>query len=368
MKNNIGKKLFAGAMAMTMMLGTAALTVGAADSSKSVEKTTTANAVLPINGSDSTLDLNKTYKLPTYISKFSGLGYTVSISNNKVLNYKNGELTAVGTGDVTLTITLLDGTQISKNFHVEKPAVSVKLDLSSLNLKVGQSQLIKAVTSQSNAKLLWSSSNTKVATVDQNGKVTAKKSGTAVITAKSSTGKTASCTIKVGSPVAVEKVTLNKSTAILRLGGSSVQLKATVTPTNATNQKVTYTSSNTKVANVSSDGKVTAKSVGTATITAKSANGKTATCKVTVKEPIAVTKVTLSKTSASLKVGGTVQLTTAVAPSNATNKTLTYTTSNSKVATVSSTGKVTAKAAGTVTITVKSANGKTATCKITVTK
>ena len=117
-----------------------------------------------------------------------------------------------------------------------------------------------------------------------------------------------------------------------------------------------------------SNGVVTAKSAGTATITVKTADGsKTATCKVTVKNPtVSVTGVSLNKTSTTIETGKSETLTATVTPSNATNKSVTWSSSNTNVATVSN-GVVTAKSVGTATITVKTADGsKTATCTITV--
>ncbi len=170
--------------------------------------------------------------------------------------------------------------------------------------------------------------------------------------------------------VSVTGVTLSKTAATLT-DGDTLTLTATIAPSNATNKNVTWSSSNTSVATVSTNGVVTAKAAGTATITVKTSDGsKTATCTVTVKaKTVSVTGVTLSKTAATLIEGDTLTLTATIAPSNATNKNVTWTSSNTSVATVNTSGVVTAKAAGTATITVKSADGgKIATCAVTVTK
>ncbi|MCQ2174253.1 MAG: Ig-like domain-containing protein, partial [Bacteroidales bacterium] len=143
--------------------------------------------------------------------------------------------------------------------------------------------------------------------------------------------------------------------------GTSITLTATIAPANATDKTVTWTTSDAAVATVS-NGVVTAKKVGTATITAK-AGEKTATCTITV-VATPVTSVSLDRTSASLKAGETVTLTATVKPDDATDKTVTWTTSDATVATVSN-GVVTAKKVGTATITAK-AGEKTATCTITV--
>ena len=167
-------------------------------------------------------------------------------------------------------------------------------------------------------------------------------------------------------PVSLEitptSVALNKTTLTLDIGRTS-NLRATVYPSNAANKKCTWRSSNTSVATVDSNGKVTAKQVGTATITVKTANGKTASCNVTVQA--VPTSVSLNKTSLTLDVSKSYTLTKTVSPSKAVTS-YTWSSSNTRVATVDGNGKVTAKKAGTATITVKTSNGKTATCKVTV--
>ena len=243
----------------------------------------------------------------------------------------------------------------------------VTLDKSQLNLTTGNSATLTASVSPDNAydkTVSWTTSNSNVATVS-NGKVKAVSAGTATITVKTSNGKKAICTVTVKNPVIeASAVSLNK-TAMKLTSGNSETLAATITPANATDKSVTWTTSNSKVATVSS-GKVTAISAGTAKITAKTNNGKTASCTVTVVNPtVDVTGISLNKTSASVTKGNSLTLTATITPSNATNKSVTWTTSNSKVATVSN-GKVTAIAAGTAKITAKTNNGKTAVCTVTV--
>ena len=166
--------------------------------------------------------------------------------------------------------------------------------------------------------------------------------------------------------IVVTSVKLDKTELALTVGDAAVQLKASVAPDNATDKTVTWSSDKTSVATVDATGKVTAVAEGEATITAK-AGDKTATCKVTVKAPVvAVTSVKLDKTELALTVGdAAVQLKATVAPDNATDKTVTWTSDKPAVATVDATGKVTAVAEGEATITAK-AGDKTATCKVTV--
>ena len=168
--------------------------------------------------------------------------------------------------------------------------------------------------------------------------------------------------------VDVEKVSLNKSATTLTEGESET-LTATITPSNATGDKtVKWSSSNAEVAAVDSNGKVTAKKAGTAVITATSSNRKTASCTVTVKQKeIAITGISLNKSTTSITEGESETLTATITPSNATgDKTVKWSSSNAEVAAVDSNGKVTAKKAGTAVITATSSNGKTASCTVTV--
>ena len=299
------------------------------------------------------------------------------------------QATEIGTYTIQIVGTGLYKGSLEKSYQILPITVAeIKLSQSTLSMKKGETAALTATITPENAtdkSVDWTSSDTKIATVDSTGKVTAVSAGTASITcmAKDGSDKKATCKVTVTDPtppkpsvVKVTKITLNKTTASVGKG-KTMQLTATVTPTNATNKAVTWKSSNTKIATVSSTGKVTAKSAGTVTITctAKDGSGKKATCKVTVTEPkppvkptVKVTKVTLNKKAATLSPKETLTLRATVTPTNATNKAVTWKSSNTKIATVSSTGRVTAKSAGTVTITctAKDGSGKTATCKITV--
>ena len=171
-----------------------------------------------------------------------------------------------------------------------------------------------------------------------------------------------------GGTIAVTGVTLDKSTASVE-EGQSTQLTAAAVPTAATNKTVTWSSSDETVATVDSTGKVTGLKDGTATITVTTADGSfTASCLVTVGN-VAVTGVTLDKTTASVAVGASTLLTATVEPIGASNSTVTWTSDDLTIATVDSTGKVTGVKEGTATITVTTADGSfTASCMVTVTK
>ena len=239
-------------------------------------------------------------------------------------------------------------------------ASSVTLDKTSVEVLIGQTVHLSATVlpeATTDKTIRWSSSDDSVAMVDE-GTVTAHKVGQATIKATCG-NKEASCVVNV-LPIVVEEISFNKTSVSLK-AGETVTLTATVKPDDATDKTVTWSTSDATVATVS-NGVVTAKKVGTATITAK-AGDKSATCEITV-VATPVTSVTLNKTSASVKAGETVTLTATVKPDDATDKTVTWSTSDATVATVSN-GVVTAKKVGTATITAK-AGDKSATCEITV--
>ena len=277
---------------------------------------------------------------------------------------------ALAEGTTTITVTTNDGGKTAKCTVTVKPiaVTGVTLNKTSADLNAGSTLTLTATISPSNAtnkKVTWKSSNTGIATVTDKGVVKGIKAGKATITVTTTDGKkTASCTITVKVPV--KSVSIKNKITIIK--GEKYTLKANITPDNATNKGVTWSSSDTKVAKVSGKGVVTAKKKGTAYITVTTNDGKkTATCKVTVKNPVKVKSVSLNKTKKTLKKGKTFKLKATITPKDATVKTVTWKSSNKKVATVSKSGKVTAKKAGKATITVTTDDGKkTAKCKITV--
>lgn len=181
----------------------------------------------------------------------------------------------------------------------------------------------------------------------------------------STTPTVTSSTPSPSTPVAVSGVALNKKVATINVG-KKVTVKATVTPANADNKTLAWTSSNTKIATVS-NGVVKGVKAGRVIITAKTTDGSniSATCTVTVKQP--VTRVSLSK-KATMYTGKKLTLKAKVNPANASNKALTWKSSNTKIAKVASNGVVTGVKAGTVMITATAKDGsrKSATCTVTV--
>ena len=253
------------------------------------------------------------------------------------------------------------------------PVVSVTgvtLNKTSTSIQVGGTETLTATVSPkdaANKKVTWKSSNAAIASVDANGKVTGVKAGEATITVTTEDGgKTATCKVTVSDKeIKVTGVKLNKSETSLLVGGNET-LTATVLPEGATNQNVTWKSDKPEIATVDANGKVTAVKVGEATITVTTEDGgKTATCKVTVK-PNLVSEITLA--ALAIYVGESKAVTATVKPDDATNKALTWTSSDETVATVDATGKVTGKKIGTATITATAQDGSgvSGSCTVTV--
>ena len=279
----------------------------------------------------------------------------------------SGKVAALAVGTATITATTTNGMTATCAVEV-KPieAESVSLSQTTAAIKIGESVTLTATVAPDNTTdktVTWSSSAPTIASVDASGKVTALAVGSATITSTTTNGMTATCAVEV-KLIEAESVTLSQTTATLTVD-DNLTLTATVAPDNATDKAVTWSSSAPTIASVDASGKVTALAVGTTTITATTTNGKTATCAVEVK-PIEAESVTLSQTTANLKVGDNLTLTATVTPATTTDKAVTWSSSAPTIASVDASGKVTALAVGTATITATTTNGKTATCAVTV--
>lgn len=325
-----------------------------------------------------TAELNETVKPEELASSLQSVVW--ASSNEKVATVVNGLITAVGAGETTITVTTINGGKSATcKVYVEESNVtleSIAFEKTSLEIVEGKNETLKVIFTPSNAinqDVTFVSSDATVATIDEKGKLTAIMPGETTITATSAEGGfTATCNVVVTKAIPVEKIELDITTLDL-YSGDSTEINATVTPDNATDKELIWTSSDEKVATVNTNGKVIAVGAGSATITASSLDGKvTATCQVTVTDFVAVESVTLDKESVDIMKNSDIILVATVNPENATNKKLTWTSDNENVAKVEATedgsAKVTGVGDGTATITVTTEDGnKTATCKVTVT-
>ena len=243
------------------------------------------------------------------------------------------------------------------------PTVSLSFNKPELSLSVGQSVQMEYTMEMEPAEatrpqLVWESSDPSVLSVDQNGLATALKTGKATLTLS---GGEASVSCAVTVTVPAESLTFDQESYQVSMGKTLV-LPLTALPEGA-NESYSWESSDTAVATVGADGTVTAVAPGTVTITVTGANA-TASCTVTVTIP--PERIVLSQEELSLNVGSTQPLAAVVMPENATDKQVTWESSDTAIVTVGTDGTVTAVAPGSAAVTVRCGE-VTASCTVTVT-
>ena len=252
-----------------------------------VPKPTTVPTGIKLNKTDIVLGTTESYALSTTVTNGNLSQVTFSTGNKKIATVdENGKITAVGVGTSKITAKTYNGKTASCTVTVKKLADSITLNKTSITLGVGEKYDLNSSIPNNTAAYyrLYYSNNTSIAPVQKaGGLVTAKTAGTTTIRCKLSNGKEAICKVTVKS--APSRVTVSDKSATLKVGQSKT-LKATLN-NNAYSYRSTWTSSNTYVATVNSTGKISAKSQGTATITYKTYNGKTASCKLTVSGSVA---------------------------------------------------------------------------------
>ena len=303
---------------------------------------------------------------------------TPNVPNANFKGWKrNGQI--VETGSSYTLSNLTQNETIQAVFEV--PVQSVTVTPASITAKVGEGPVqLTATVLPSNATsrtVTWISKNEQVVTVDSTGKVTIIGVGETIIEAKAGE-KTFAVQVKIEAQpqqpqqpqvVPVQSVTVTPASITAKVGEGPVQLTATVLPSNATSRTVTWISKNEQVVTVDSNGKVTIIGAGETTIEAKAGEKIfTVQVKIEAQQPqvVPVQSVTVIPASLSAKVGeGPVQLTATVLPSNATSKTVTWTSKNEQVVTVDSNGKVTIIGVGETTIEAK-AGEKTFTVQVKI--
>ena len=328
---------------------------------------------IKLNRSKVTIDKGRSIRLVATVTPndADNKALTWKSSNTNIATVNNGYVKAIKTGKVTIIVSSSDGSNITAKcditiiqkatkvtvrqyYHINKPSKK----LYKLNAKVYPSDT-------SDKSLIYRSSNNKVATVNRKGQIKVKKYGKATITViNRKSRKSAKCLLIVGQYVSKIKLSENKVTLN---NGKATKLKSKVT-NKAIYKAIQWKSTNTNIAKVNSNGVVKALKRGTCYVIAVAKDGsrKSAKCKVTVRQ--LVTKLSYNKKTQKAEVykNKTIKFAVTVAPSNANNKGLTYSSSNKKVATVNSKGIIKGIKAGTVTITAKAKDGSRKAVKLTV--
>ncbi len=340
----------------------------------SAEVVVSPKAVAGIALSSSTLSIDKGSTASLTASVYPSDAYNkavhwVSDSTDVATVDSSGHLLAVAAGTAIITAITDDGG------FVAQCAVTVSVSVTGVSMTPGSATVNVGATiamiyeinpaGATNPAVTWDSTDKTVATVSSAGVVNAYKSGQTTITVTTVNGSfTASCLLTVIN--AVKGLTISDNTLSLYTGKTK-QLYATVTPVNADNKSVVWSSSDDDILTVDSTGLITTSNTGTATVTVRTVDGNyTAQCVVTVGKH--VTGVYLSSSAVNLAPGLTQQLTVTVMPLKSLNKNVEWVSTNENVATISAGGLITATGTGSTTIIVETVDGGfMATCTVTVT-
>ena len=318
------------------------------------------------------LNIGQSYTIQTTMTPADStevaLKWESTNSNVATVDLK-GKVTGKSVGKaVIIAKTLLGGT-VYCNVTVLQQVTGLQLNYNSKTIVKGEKFVIKATILPSTAttmEVTWTSSNTKVVTVSTKGTVTSKSGGTAVITCKTKEGGYVElCVVHVVEPVTTIK--LNKSSYKLGLG-KSYTLKATIKTNAATNPTIKWTSSNNKIATVDTKGKVTGRALGYVTITTTAQDGSRVDASCYIRIVKIVTSISLNRSSVTTIEGRSFTLKATIRPSNATYRTVTWSTSDKSVAIVDSDGVVTTLKEGNAIITAaaKDGSGKVSRCYVIV--
>lgn len=340
--------------------GTCTITATSEDGGYSATCTLYANAatdaisVLPVSAE---LDVGYTMQLNATTIP-AGCPITWGSSNTNVARVdQNGLVSGLEIGMCYIVAT--SGRYSARSTIQTLPAVSsINISHRTLSVDIGTSQQLTVTVLPDNAAqthtVRWVSSDTSVATVNENGLVTGVALGEATITATAG-NKSITCQVYT-----VPVVTLNKTVATMPSGGAELQLTAVVNPGG---QTVSWQSSDTSKATVSSDGKVTSHAAGSVTITA--VVGHTSkTCNITIEQ--AAETITITPSTTEIGISRSMTLKATVLPANTVDKNITWSSSDDSVATVDQNGVITTKEFGQVTITATASNGRSGTATINV--
>lgn len=277
----------------------------------------------------------------------------------------NGQLMPKSAGTAIITATTAGGAVGTQKVTVVDSVRKISIS-STATIARGSKKKLEATTTPSptSSKISWTTSDTNVATVDQSGNVTGVNIGSAVITAATDNGYSSICTVTVDAPV----TSMEFERPSITVYKNDVQKLNLICMPGDTTDSITYYTSNSSVISVSGDGTATAEAAGSCIITAKASSGVKAYCTVKVVDyPVIVTAIELDQSKHDMFVGEVFKLQSTITPSNATNKSVSWASTDETVATVSQGGTVEAKGAGKTVVTATTENGIIAYCVVNVT-
>lgn len=308
-----------------------------------------------------TLKLNEQFRLTAKVTPDDATNKKIiwtSSDTNVVTVNDEGMVTAVGSGSATILAKSEDSGATSMcNVTVYQPVTSIAISNETMTVRKGTEFWLNATALPDNAmnkKISWSSNDTSIATVDKNGKVTTLEAGNCVITATSQdSGVMAKCIVTVLQPITGISLNINSKTI---MKGDKFIIVPSVTPIDADNKNVIFSSSDDSVASVDANGVVVGKKGGIAIIIAKTEErGLIASCQVTVQE--FVSSVKINESISKININESKQLTATVKDESATNRKIKWSSSNSKIITVDSNGRISAVGIGRATIYANATDG-----------
>ena len=316
---------------------------------------------ISLNDDEITIDVGENYQMTYAITPAGSSGYKViwSCQHEKIAKVdQNGVITGVSEGTTFVMAKLATGAVQYVTVNVVFKAKGIALSRNTLELVKGDTYTMKVTFTPdqtTNKQMNWSSDNALIASVSSKGKIKGLKGGTTIIRAVSEDGNyKAECVVYVIEEVS--KMKLNHSSYNLPVG-KSFMLTAKVTSNSASNKKVKWTSSNSKIASVSSSGQVFGKKIGTCKITAKTTDGSIISKSCTVRVIKRATGIQINKVYLKVIEGHSKKIKAKVTPSSATIKKVSWSSSDETIAMVSNTGKITGITPGTCKITAKTTDG-----------
>lgn len=300
-----------------------------------------------------------------------------SSSDENIVTITEGVVTALKKGNVIITATTINNKSASCRLTIKEVlANTISISPREMELKPGATaKLVAQIMPENttNKSIEWSSKDTNIVMVDQNGIIKASSVGKTQITASTLDGSNLAtiCMITV-SPIKISSILLNPASAEGK-EEEQIQIKATVLPEDATNKVISWSSSNETVATVDDNGLVSLLKEGTATITASATDesGVTSACNISVlKSEVLVSSILLNPLSAEGEEGEKIQINAEVLPEDATNKTISWGSSDESVASVDGTGLISLLKKGTAIITASATDesGVSAECVVVVTE